>query len=54
MHFMKTKTRARRHRKTAATSPRQRRNRWIVWITVALMLAAMAMYILSLDEAMVP
>ena len=27
---------------------------WRVWLAVALMLAAMAMYVLSLDESVVP
>jgi len=52
--LMKTRKRSRRQRNRGAASSRQRRNNWVVWTMVVLMLAAMAMYVLSLDESMIP
>ena len=53
-HFMSTKRHSRSRRKNGPATQRQQRNRWVAWVTAALMLAAMAMYVISLDESMIP
>lgn len=56
IHRKRDPMRARKHkgRRDNSDPYRRRRVRWTTWVIVGFMLAAMIMYLVSLDEAIIP